>query len=295
MNKATVLTLVIFTLLLSIPYSAARNLPAIVSADWLEQNSTNSKLVIVDIRNRESFEKSHIPGAVLAPFSSWIRNDGNAILELPPEKIIHDLLGNLGIGRESLVVVVNKTDTDWNRADATRVAWTCIVSGVSNASVLDGGYNRWLKLGKPVTADITLPDARTYNGISDQSSLITKSEVMRKIGHSIILDARLPEDYFGVSTGKGHIKSAVNLPAPWAYNTDGTFRNQSDLKAMASGTAGPDTKREIILYCEVGGFASTWWFILSEVLDYPNVRLYDGSFQEWERDPEAPISIFRWN
>ena len=295
MNKATVLTLVIFTLLLQVSSLEARSLPAIVSAEWLEQNLTNSKLVIVDIRNRQSFEKDHIPGAVLAPFSNWIRNEGDVMLELPPEKKIVGLLGNLGIDRKSLVVVVNKTDTDWDRADATRVAWTCIVSGISNTSVLDGGYNRWLKLGKPVTADTTLPDPRTYKGISNRSSLILKSEVMRKIGDSILLDARLPEDYFGVATGKGHIKSAVNLPGPWAFNPDGTFRNRSDLKAMALGAAGPNVQKEIILYCGVGGFASTWWFILSEVLDYPNVRLYDGSFQEWEKDPEAPVSIFSWN
>jgi thiosulfate/3-mercaptopyruvate sulfurtransferase len=295
MNKATILTLSIFILFLSPSFSTARSLPAIVSADWLEQNLSDSNLVIVDIRNRGLYEKNHVPGAVHAPFSRWIQQNGDIMLELPKEKTIHDLLGSLGITRESRVVVVNKTDTDWNRADATRVAWTCIVAGIPNASVLDGGYNRWLKLGKPVTADIAPPRTGTCNGIADRSSLILKPEVLKKIGSSILLDARLPGDYFGVTTEKGHIKSALNLPAPWAFNSDGTFRDRSDLKAMAVGTAGPDAQKEIILYCEVGGFASTWWFILSEVLDYPNVRLYDGSFQEWEKDPEAPVSTFRWN
>jgi thiosulfate/3-mercaptopyruvate sulfurtransferase len=124
--------------------------------------------------------------------------------------------------------------------------------------------------------------------------LILKPEVMDKIGISVLLDTRLPEDYFGATEGKGHIPSAMNLPAPWAFAPGGTFRDRGELKAMASGLIGPNPHKEIILYCEVGGFASTWWFILSEVLGYRDIRLYDGSFQEWSADPEAPVTRYRW-
>ena len=284
-----------FVFLVPFSFSANRNLPAIVSADWLERNLTDPNLVIVDIRSHELFEKGHIPGAVHGPFSRWIHHDGNVMLELPAGENIRNLIGELGITGESQVVVVNRTDTDYNRADATRVVWTCIVSGIVNASVLDGGYNRWLKLGKPVTVDAALPDAVGYSGTTNTSSLISKSEVMNKIRSAILLDARIPEDYFGITEGKGHIKNAVNLPAPWAFNSDGTFRNQSDLKAMASEIVGRNAQKEIIVYCEVGGFASTWWFILSEVLGYADVKLYDGSFQEWSSDPEAPVTRYRWD
>lgn len=295
MNTLTALMLIFFSFLVPAVSSFARTIPAIVSPEWLQQNLTNSKLVIVDIRSSELFYKSHIPGAIRAPFSSWIRQDESRMLELPSDTEMHDLLGNLGITPESLVVVVNKTDTDWNRADATRVAWTCIVSGVRNVSVLDGGYNHWLNQGKPVTVDFSPPVAVTYHGVTDRSSLISKAEVMKKIGHSLLLDARVPEDYFGIAADKGHIQSAVNLPAPWVFAPGGTFREPGELKAMASGVLGPDIRKEIIVYCEVGGFASTWWFLLSEVLGYSNVRLYDGSFQEWSADPKAPITMFAWH
>jgi len=295
MKKVTIFVLSMLTLT---PYSfslTSRSLPAIVSAQWLEQNLKNPKLVIVDIRSRELFDKSHIPGAIHAPFPDWVRHNEQRMLELPSEKEMSDLLGNLGISSDSLVVVVNKTDTDWNRSDATRVAWTCIISGIMNASVLDGGYNLWMKTGKPVTTDFSRPISKPYNGVADRSSLVLKPEVMNKVGRSILLDTRLPEDYFGAATDKGHIQSAVNLPAPWAFTPGGTFRDPDDLKAMALGVIGQNMRQEIILYCEVGGFASTWWFILSEVLQYPNVKLYDGSFQEWSIDPEAPVTLFRWN
>ena len=295
MKKAMFFILSIVTLMPCSFSLATRNISAIVSAEWLEQNLTNSKLVIFDIRNRELFEKNHIPGAIHAPFSDWVRHDGERMLELPSEEELNDLMGKLGISSDSLVVIVNKTDTDWNRADATRVAWTCIVSGIMNASILDGGYNLWLKLGKPVTTDFPRPIPKPYKGVTDRSSLILKSEVMNKIGRSILLDARLPEDYFGATSDKGHIQTAVNLPAPWAFTPGGTLRDLDDLKAMASGVIGQNVRQEIILYCEVGGFASTWWFILSEILEYPHVRLYDGSFQDWSGDPEAPVTLFRWH
>jgi thiosulfate/3-mercaptopyruvate sulfurtransferase len=58
---------------------------------------------------------------------------------------------------------------------------------------------------------------------------------------------------------------------------------------MAFGAIGWDAHREIIVYCGVGGYASTVWFVLSQVLGYRNVRFYDGSAQEWVRtEPMLP-------
>jgi thiosulfate/3-mercaptopyruvate sulfurtransferase len=35
----------------------------------------------------------------------------------------------------------------------------------------------------------------------------------------------------------------------------------------------------------VGGYASSWWFVLTQVLRYKNVKFYDGSaHQEWVID-----------
>ena len=39
--------------------------------------------------------------------------------------------------------------------------------------------------------------------------------------------------------------------------------------------------KEIIVYCGVGGYGSTVWYVMSRVLGYNNVKLYDGSAQGW--------------
>jgi thiosulfate/3-mercaptopyruvate sulfurtransferase len=39
--------------------------------------------------------------------------------------------------------------------------------------------------------------------------------------------------------------------------------------------------KEIIVYCQSGSRSSHTAFVLKELLDYPNVRNYDGSWIEW--------------
>jgi thiosulfate/3-mercaptopyruvate sulfurtransferase len=193
------------------------------------------------------------------------------------------------------VVVVTRTETDFTRSDATRVAWTCMVAGVQDVAVLDGGYNKWAKDRKPVSTDAPKVQSITYAGTIDRSTVVGKSYVLSKIGTSTLLDTRKPEDYFGKTAKPGHIRNAINLPTPWIFTDDGTYIEEQELRAMAEGVLGTKKSKEIIVYCGVGGFASTWWFVLTQILGYQNVKLYDGSMEEWLKDPEAPVSTYTWH
>lgn len=90
----------------------------------------------------------------------------------------------------------------------------------------------------------------------------------------------------------GRIPTAVNLPTPnlWSITTDTegnaayiTYKDVGTLKEMASNVVGRAKGREIIVYCGVGGYTSTLYFVLSKVLGYKNVKFYDGSAQEWTK------------
>jgi thiosulfate/3-mercaptopyruvate sulfurtransferase len=272
-----------------------RDVPAIVSTDWLLRNLDNPRVVLLDIRTAAQYEKGHIPGSLNMPLNLWAITDKGLSLELPSDETIRDLLGKSGIGPATIVVVVTRTETDFTRSDATRVAWTCMVGGVRNVAVLDGGYSKWAKDNRVVSTDSVESKAVAYTGTIDRSSVVSKSYVLSKIGKSIIVDTRKPEDYFGKTSKPGHIKSAVDMPTPWIFTPDGTFIKEEVLQSIASGVLGADKSREVILYCDVGGFASTWWFVLTQVLEYRNVKLYDGSMEEWIKDPSAPVSAYCWN
>ena len=272
----------------------AEDMPAIVTTDWLARNLGSPEVIVIDIRAPAQFKEGHIPGSLNAPLQLWAISRNGLMLELPSDQGLKNLLGTFGIHPSSRVIVVCGTETDFSRADATRVAWTCMVAGVDNVAVLDGGYNQWAGEGRTASTDASRIRPFKYDGTVDRSSLISKSEVLAKMGKSMIVDTRTPEDYFGVTVQSGHIKTALNLPAPWVFSRSGTFRERQTLNAMAEGVLGTDRSKEIIVYCEVGGYASTWWFLLTQMLGYRNVKLYDGSMEEWIKDPAAPVQAYSW-
>jgi thiosulfate/3-mercaptopyruvate sulfurtransferase len=281
--------------------ASGREIAPVVSTDWLEKNSTNSRIVMIDIRKVEEYKQGHIPNAVNLSLGSWAIKKKGLDLELPENDALFGLIGSAGIKEETLVVVINKTDTDFDRVDAERVAWTMIYGGVENVAILDGGHNKWLQEKRPLSTEMVKPKAVAYKGkINNGARPISKEYVLSKIGKSIIIDARAPDAYFGVSKPPyveraGHIQGAVNLPSQWIFTKEGVVKGKEELGAIVEGAIGKDTSREIIIYCGVGGNTSGWWFMLKEVLGYKDVKFYDGSIQEWSKDPNAPISRFRWN
>jgi thiosulfate/3-mercaptopyruvate sulfurtransferase len=275
--------------------ASSRDVSPFVSTDWLAQNLSDSRVVVLDIRTAGQFKKGHIPGSLNTPLSLWAVNNNGLSLELPSDEALRELLGKSGISPASIAVVVTRTETDFSRADATRVAWTCIVAGVKNVAVLDGGFNKWAKENRTVSTEVTNAKPTIFAGAMDRSTLASKRYVLSKIGKSILVDARTPEDYFGVTSKPGHIKGAVNMPTPWVFSSDGTLIREEDLRSIAAGVLGTDKSKEVIVYCGVGGYASTWWFVLTQMLGYRNVKLYDGSMEEWLKDPSAPVSTYSWH
>ncbi len=270
------------------------DIPAVVSTDWLAQKLTDPHLIVLDIRNPEQYRKGHIPGAVNMPFNLWAVPKDGLTMELPSDDALRDLVLKAGIDPQSEIVVVNRIDSDFSRADPMRVAWTLHIAGVDNTAILDGGYNRWVKEKRSVSTDVANTKSGTFAVKIDRTSLATKAYVLSKLRNATIIDARVPEEYFGVSAQPGHIRNAVNLPTPWMFDDDGAFRKKETLEAMAIGVLGTDKSREMIFYCGVGGYASTWWFLLTRMFGYQNVKVYDGSMEEWLKDASAPVSTYTW-
>jgi thiosulfate/3-mercaptopyruvate sulfurtransferase len=275
---------------------SSRVIDPIVSTDWLATNQGMEKLVILDVRTEKDYGAGHIPGAVNVPFvvpvSAWIVMRDNLLLELPDQGALFDTIGACGITPDSRVVVVTTTatppDPPYPLANATRVADTLIYAGVKHVAILDGGFPKWAKEGKPVTKEVPKVKAGAYTGKIDGAMFVSTEYVRRQTGKAVLVDNRDADVYFGVTLEPfadkaGHIPGAKSLPAPWLWNPDGTYRDMAMLGAAASGIVSKDKAKEIIVYCGVGGYASSWWFVLTQVLGYENVKFYDGSAQEWVR------------
>lgn len=292
----TLLILTLSSFFMAVPNSHAREIAPIVQTNWLEANLSKPGVIIIDIRPSAEYLKGHIPGALNIPMREWTVTRAQFLLELPSEDELRHLLERSGITPSSKVVVVTEVETDFGRANAYRVAWTCMVAGLKNVAVLDGGFTKWARENRPLTQEVPAsPSFTAYPTHMDYSSLVSKSYLASHLSELIIVDTRTPEDYFGITSKQGHIRGAVNLPAPWAFNADGTLRTMEELRSMAEGVIGNDRSKGIVVYCQVGGYSAVWWFLLSEVLGYRNVKQYDGSLEEWVRDPLAPVLKHTWH
>jgi thiosulfate/3-mercaptopyruvate sulfurtransferase len=306
----------------------------VVSTDWLEKNLGSPNLVIIDIRNPAIYGSGHIPDSIneafitgsdpcAGPISNWIigtewRETEDCLwVELPDISDLNLTIQNLGIEHDSRVVIVSDPDPGdpaphYGLSNATRVAFTLIYAGISNVAILDGGYAKWDAEGKPtIQGDSPSVLPGTYSGNANEEMIVSGEYVQKHLSETII-DARDAAVYYGeriepYTPRKGHIPSAKCLPGPWIWdchaNEDGTcayyiYKDTATLEAMASDAIhGPRGNRdqEIIVYCGLGGYGSSWWFVLTQVLGYKNVKLYDGAIQEWGPGYlDYPMVAYRW-
>ena len=283
-----------------------RAIEPVVSTDWLAANQNSKDLVVIDIRGPDAYAAGHIPGSINEPFvtafdpctgptSKWISGSKDCLwLQLPDPDALLGTVGQLGISGDSRVVIVTapnpKEPPYFGLANATRVADTLIYAGVKNVAILNGGYPKWAAEKRPVSKQAPAPSPTAYQAAVNEAMFVPTTYVQKRTADVVIIDARNAAVYSGAITEPfankpGHIPNAKSLPAPWIWNEnpDGTytFKDSETLGTMASGVAGDPGNQEIIVYCGVGGYASSWWFALSQVLGYQNVKIYDGSAQEW--------------
>ena len=124
----------------------------LVTADWLVENAERPDLVILDLRSRlnggsrAAFEKDHIAGAVYSDYlrAGWRVTRDGVPGQLPPAADLEVLIGGLGIGNDSHVVLVAGGRNALGMASATRVYWTFKMLGHDRVSILDGGYRAYL-------------------------------------------------------------------------------------------------------------------------------------------------------
>ena len=298
----------------------ARTIDPIVSTDWLYDNIDLADLVILDIRGADVYDAAHIPNSINEPLvnifdTKWLVSDFEGLwLELPQTEALFQTIGDLGITSESLVVIVTAPNPGeppfYGLCNATRVADTLIYAGVQDVAILDGGYPKWVADGYDTTTDVPPVTPVTYDGAVNEAIFVSIDYVRWHIWKADIIDTRDADVYYGASIEffspeAGHIPNAASLPGPWVWdlNTDGTYtyKDPETLGAMASGVIRKPwghwdhyCGQKIIVYCGVGGYASIWWYVLTQVLEYKNVKFYDGSAQEWIMEGYSMVP-FRWD
>ncbi|KAK0640621.1 Rhodanese-like domain-containing protein [Cercophora newfieldiana] len=277
------------------------SLPAIVSTTWLTENlpssTTNTNLVLIDLRDAQSYAAGHVPSSISIPFQGtafWQSNGPDQTLVMPSAEVASETLSKAGITVDTEVVLVpDAAVLPSHMAMATRAAATLRYAGIpiANIAILDGGYPAWSSAKLPVsTAAATTPKTSNFTSKIDASFVVERDYVRAHIGKAsegvVLIDARTAADYRA-----GHIESAFSLPTVDIWNAGGIWKSAQELQKMfeaAVGTAPVATsKGEVVVYCRTGMLATAWVYALANVLGFEDVKLYDGSMEDWLKHGEA--------
>jgi thiosulfate/3-mercaptopyruvate sulfurtransferase len=270
--------------------------PVVVSTDWLESRPIGDVVVAEVDEDPDLYDEGHIPGAVKL---HW-RED----LQAPVERDVVDrvtferLLGERGIDDDTTVVVYG----DKHNWFAAYAYWYLKIYGHRDVRILDGGRRKWLEEKRALTTEKAPARAKTYQARPrDESIRSYRDAVLDSLGDAgvALVDVRSPAEYAGEliappgyeqegAQRAGHIPTAVSIPWVSAVHRDGTFREAAELETLyAERGVTPD--KSVIAYCRIGERSAHTWFVLHELLGYPDVRNYDGSWTEWGNLIDVPI------
>lgn len=290
---------VVVGLLLLLTFGTLQAAKPLVDAQWLASNLQKPHVVILDLQPTNVYSQYHVPGAVNSSYPNWRRPDANGTPQMmPPVADLEKLIGGLGIGNDTHVVLVVTGRRAGEMASATRVYWTFKALGHNKISILDGGLVAYASnKGNRIEREVNQPQKQVFKAKLNPDYLVSIDVVKASLNGGVTLvDNRSGAEYQGIMGGRGKerpgtIPGSVNLPFDWlTVNGSARFHTTENLKRIYQAT-GVSLEGEQISFCHTGHRTSLAWFVSHELLGNNKARLYDGSTVEWAVNSSVPIEL----
>lgn len=264
----------------------------LVSTSWLAEHAKDADLVVLHVGNKAQYDSGHVAGSRLVTLAelSLPQVEGGLTLQMgTPEQLTAWAQRN-GISNRSRVVLVPH---DENLQSATRAFIALAYLGAfEHTSLLNGSYKAWKSEARAVSTSTPAPTTSSIYSPTIHAEVIATlaqvEAVTKDSGRTNLIDARLPRFYNGDGGGyprPGHIPTAVNVPLN-TVSTNGFMKPASELKTLLA-QSGVKGDKPVITYCHIGQQATVLWFVAT-MLGY-DVKMFDGSFQEWSGTPRLPV------
>lgn len=269
---------------------------SVVTPAWLHERLEDPTVKVAQIRyelDEDDYSDGHIPGARWWYWKHLLWHPTDREFATPDQ--VAERLGAAGIDADTTLVLYS------GRNHYAMHAWWVLheMLGHPDVRVLDGGKRRWALDGRPLITEvpaITPVAYRPRRASRDDSSRISRDDVRANLGKPgrALIDGRTAEEYRGERVKpapgfdhgaecRGHIPGAVNLHGRDLMDPDDhTLKPRAELERLlrAAGAA-PDQAEEVVVYCRLSHRASSIWFVMTQVLGWEHVRVYDGSWTEW--------------
>ena len=195
----------------------------LVESAQLQIKLNSRRLRIVDVRPGAEYAKGHIPGAVRVDVGDWKT-------QAVAERGLHDSEGwakriaALGISRDTHVVVYG------NRvSNSARIWWLLKYVGVTDVSLIDGGWDTWVREDRPV--DTSTPQVTsskfTPNFQVDRLAEIDSVKESLTSRSVKVVDTRSDDEFTG-----GRVPGSVHLEWKHLLADDGRFKTHRQLKTL---------------------------------------------------------------
>ncbi|HWE64421.1 MAG TPA: rhodanese-like domain-containing protein, partial [Chloroflexota bacterium] len=206
----------------------------LAESDWLAAHLEDPGVRVVDMRGvvetttgsdgqqtaayrgqRDEYLAGHIRGAIFLDWTADIIDPGDPVpAQVAPPARIAGVLGNAGIGDETLVVAYDNHPTS---QFATRLWWVLRYYGHDRVKVLNGGLRRWQREGRPLSRDVPRYAPATFTPRPRPEWRATAAEVLGWLHDPAVTlaDARDAGQYTNaVRRGPrgGRIPGATNIP-----------------------------------------------------------------------------------
>jgi thiosulfate/3-mercaptopyruvate sulfurtransferase len=273
----------------------------LISTDLLAEHLVDSGWLIADCRynlndeswGRAQYEDAHVPGAVFVDVAHDLagrRTGTNGRHPLPAVEEMAATFGRLGIAADTQVIAYDQEAG----AFASRLWWMLRYLGHDAVAVLDGGFAKWTREGRPVRRGMETRAPAGFTPRLRKDMRVTVDETLAHIGDPsvVLIDARSPDRYSGkpdpLDRIYGHVPGARNRYYRDNVTDDGTMRSGRELRADFETTLAGSPASQVVMYCG-SGITACHNLLAMEHAGLHGARLFAGSWSEWESDPNRPV------
>lgn len=286
----------------------------LVSTEWLSKHLGEPSLRIYDVTlyveymgdsgggfggynldSETAFKEwaaAHIPGSNFIDLKSELFDTKSAIpFMMPSAHAFADDMAKRGVSDDTAVILYNNGSQMW----PTRVWWMLRSIGFDNAAVLDGGWEKWHREGRPTDSRATQYLKGSLSVKPRPEMWIDKANVLLVLrdGGPTLINALAQEVYTGELNryGRpGHLPGSFNVPYASLVNPEtNEFRKPEMLRPLFEQSGALDAD-EVIVYCG-GGISATMVCMALCLCGQENVSVYDGSLNEWVLDESLPLKL----